>query len=114
MNTFASAHIWGGVTANMPTVFPEMIERIYDFVHDEDDENTHIMCSTAFSHGHEVASCVMYHTESKVDPPSLQCFSTLQPQMEHYSTRRNATNLGFVDELSHFTPNGLREVLDHA
>ncbi len=82
MKTFKSGDIWGGVTYYMPGTFSEVIRNACDFVQNETDEDVQVMCSAGYGFGHQVVTCVMYHTLGKENPPSLQRFTAVQPQIE--------------------------------
>lgn len=110
MKTFKSGAIWGGVTYYMPDTFSQLLQRACDFVHNETDEDTHIMCSIGYGFGHQAVTCVMYHTQGKENPPALQRFTTMEPQIKQMCTMRTSTHLGFCEELSKFSNDGLRLV----
>ncbi|KJZ76358.1 hypothetical protein HIM_04087 [Hirsutella minnesotensis 3608] len=110
MRTIKSGKIWGGVTYYMPDALPQLLENTYQFVHDDNpDEDTHIMCSAGYGFGHQALTCVMYHTEGKVNPPALQPFTSLQPQIDQMGTLRVSSHLGFSQELSKFSSDGMRQ-----
>ncbi|RYP10556.1 hypothetical protein DL765_008060 [Monosporascus sp. GIB2] len=109
MKTFKSGDIWGGVTYYMPGTFSQLLQNACDFVYNETDEDTHIMCSAGYGFGHQAVTCVMYHTQGKENPPSLQRFTALEPQMKQMCTMRTSTHLGFCEELSNFSTDGLRQ-----
>lgn len=108
MKTFKSGNIWGGITYYMPGTFSQLLKKACDFVYNETDDDTHIMCSAGYGFGHQAVTCVMYHTQGKENPPSLQRFTTLEPQIAQMCTMRTSTHLGFSEELSKFSSNGLR------
>lgn len=110
MKTFMSGAIWGGVTYYMPDTFSQLLQRACDFVHNETDEDTHIMCSIGYGFGHQAVTCVMYHTQGKENPPALQRFTSMEPQIKQMCTMRTSTHLGFCEELSKFSNDGLRLV----
>ncbi|KAK3940776.1 hypothetical protein QBC46DRAFT_287403 [Diplogelasinospora grovesii] len=109
MKTFAAKDIWGGVTYYPPSTFSQILQKACDFVHHETDEDTHIMCSAGYGFGHQAVTCVMYHTQGEVNPPSLQPFTAVHPQIEQMGTMRTSTHLGFCEELSKFSSNGMRQ-----
>ncbi|RYP93289.1 hypothetical protein DL770_000578 [Monosporascus sp. CRB-9-2] len=109
MKTFQSGNIWGGVTYYMPDTFSQLLQNACDFVYNETDEDTHIMCSVGYGFGHQAVTCVMYHTRGEENPPSLQRFTTLEPQIKQMGTMRTSTHLGFCEELSKFSSDGLRQ-----
>lgn len=110
MRTIAAGDIWGGVTYYLPGTFSELARAAFDFAHDETDDNAHIMFSAGYGYGHQAMTCLMYHTQGKVNPPVLQRFTAVQPQIEQMCTMRTSTHLGFCDELSRFSNNGGRWV----
>lgn len=111
MRTIKSGDIWGGVTYYMPGTFSQILGAACDFVHNGTDEDVHIMCSAGYGFGHQAVTCVMYHTQGKVNAPSLQRFTGVQPQIEQMNTMRMATHFEFCEELSRFSSNGMRWVV---
>ncbi|KAI1306687.1 hypothetical protein F5Y03DRAFT_394527 [Xylaria venustula] len=111
MKTIKSGKIWGGVTYYAAGTFSQLIEKTYDFVENETDYDTHIMCSVGYGFGHQAVSCVMYHTQGKEHPPSLQRFTSIEPQIEQMCSMRTSTHLEFSEELSKFSSNGMRFVV---
>ncbi|SPQ23618.1 c707416b-dcfe-49b6-ad34-7f99f2c61f99 [Thermothielavioides terrestris] len=109
MTTFKAGDIWGGITYYLPGAFPQLLRAVCDFVHNEDDQDVHVMCGTGYGFGHQAASCCMYHTAGKVNAPSLQRFTAVQPQIEPMGTMRTATHLEFCDEMGKYSTNGLRQ-----
>ncbi|KAL2171199.1 hypothetical protein VTG60DRAFT_3510 [Thermothelomyces hinnuleus] len=109
MKTFRSREIWGGATYYLPEAIPRILRSTYEFVQTEEDEDAHIMCSIGYGYGHLAASCLMYHTKGKVNPPSLQRFTSVQPQIEQMATLRTSTLPNFYKELSDFTRDGMRQ-----
>lgn len=108
MRTLVSGDIWGGVTYYMPETFPQLVQNAYEFAHNGNDPDAHIMASAGYGFGHRVVTCVMYHTQGKENPPSLQRFTSMQPQIEQLSTMRTSTHASFCEELSKFSTDGLR------
>jgi hypothetical protein len=92
----------------MPGTFSEVLESACDFVSNETDEDTHIMCSVGYGFGHQVVTCVMYHTRGEENPPALQPFTKVQPQIEQMCSMRIGRHLEFCDELSKHSTNGIR------
>ncbi|KAM7214837.1 bifunctional solanapyrone synthase [Rhypophila decipiens] len=87
MKTYSSGDVWGGVL----------------------DEEVHVMCSAGYGFGHTALTCVMYHIQGQVNPPSLQRFTSVQPQIEQMSSLRTSTTLGFTEELAKFSSVGRRQ-----
>lgn len=108
MKTLKSRDIWGGVTYYAPETFPHILSAAYDFVYNETDEDSHVMCSAGYGFGFQAVTCVMYHTQGKVNAPSLQRFTAVQPQIEQMGTMRVAAHSEFCEELSRFSSNGMR------
>ncbi|ROT37823.1 FAD-binding domain-containing protein [Sodiomyces alkalinus F11] len=109
MKTFQSGDIWGGLTYYMPETFPQLIERTCDYAYNETDEDTHIMCSAGYGFGHQAITVVMYHTQGLENPPALQRFTAVEPQIKQMGSMRKSTHLDFCDELSKFTTDGVRQ-----
>lgn len=110
LRTFKAGDIWGGVTYYMPETFSQLARAACDFVLNEKDQDAHVMASAGYGFGHQVVTCVMYHVQGQENAPSLQRFTTMEPQIKQMSTMRTSTHLGFCDELSKFSSNGLRLV----
>jgi hypothetical protein len=108
LRTFKGNSIWGGVTYYMPEAFSQLVRAACDFALDENDRDAHVMASAGYGFGHQVVTCVMYHVQGKENPPSLQRFTSMEPQIKQMSTMRTSTHLGFCDELSKFSSDGLR------
>lgn len=108
MKTFKAGKIWGGVTYYTPDLFSQLLHHAYEFIQNETDVNTHIMCSIGYGFGHQAASCVMYHTQGEENPSSLRRFTALEPQIKQLCTMRTSTHLEFTEELSRFSNDGLR------
>ncbi|KAF3019289.1 hypothetical protein E8E14_007771 [Neopestalotiopsis sp. 37M] len=109
MNTMESGNIWGGVTYYMPGTFNELLHHACDFVHNEADIDTHIMCSAGYGYGHQAVSCIMHHTGGVENPPSLQRFTSIESQIPQMNTMRMGKHLDFCDELSKFSTDGIRQ-----
>ncbi|KAJ0120684.1 hypothetical protein J7T55_015416 [Diaporthe amygdali] len=109
LRTFKSESIWGGVTYYMPETFSQLVRGACDFALNEKDQDAHVMASAGYGFGHQVVTCVMYHVQGKENPPSLERFTTMEPQIKQMSTMRTSTHLGFCDELSKFSSDGLRQ-----
>ncbi|KAI4592692.1 hypothetical protein KJ359_010594 [Pestalotiopsis sp. 9143b] len=112
VKTIKSDGIWGGVAYYMPGTFTEVLQRACDFVHNETDNKTHIMCSAGYGFGHQAVTCVMYHTGGIENPPSLQRFTSIEPQISQMNTMRTGKHLDFCEELSKFSTDGIRYVPD--
>lgn len=105
MRTFKAGDLWGGVTYYMPETFSQLLQGAYDFAHDEEGQNSHIMASASYGFGHQVTTCVMYNTKGEENPPALQRFTAMEPQIKQMCTKRTST---FCEELSKFSSDGLR------
>lgn len=66
------------------------------------------MASAGYGFGYQVVTYVMYHVQGKQNPPSLQRFTTREPQIKQMNTMRTSTHLDFCDELSKFSSDGPR------
>lgn len=108
LRTFKAGDIWGGVTYYMPETFSQLARAACDFALNERDQNTHVMASAGYGFGHQAVTCVMYHTQGKENAPSLERFTSMEPQIKQMSTMRTSTHLGFCNELSKFSQDGLR------
>jgi hypothetical protein len=110
MKTIKSGKIWGGITYYMPDAFSQVLREVCDFVQNETDQDTHIMCSIGYGFGHQAVSCIMYSTQGEENPPSLRRFTSIEPQIKQMCSMRVATQLEFGEELSNFTKDGGRFV----
>lgn len=108
MRTFPAKDIWGGITYYPPDNSSQLFQRTCDFVENETDEDVHMLCSASYGFGRQTMTCAMYHTLGKTNPPALQRFTALQPQIEKLSSMRTSSHLGFCDELSKFAIDGMR------
>lgn len=113
MRTFEAGSIWGGLTYYMPDTFSQLVRNACDFVRGEQDPDAHIMASAGYGFGHRVVTCVMYHTAGKENPPSLQGFTSMEPQIKQMNTLRTSIHAGFCEELSKFSSDGLRLANPH-
>ncbi|KAI0836401.1 hypothetical protein F5Y06DRAFT_305374 [Hypoxylon sp. FL0890] len=113
MKTFKSADIWGGVTfymsENIFDTFSQLIHSACDFVYNEEDRDAYGIFSIGYGFGHQAVTSVMYHTQGKENPPSLQRFTSLDNQIKEMCTLRTSTHYGFTEELSNFSINGKRQ-----
>ena len=111
MKTFASgADIWGGLLYYPAESFSQLLGRACDYLLDETaDQDVHLMCSAGYGYGHQVASCVMYHTRGEVDARALQPFLSVQPQIESMRSLKTATHSQFCEDLSKFSTDGIRQ-----
>lgn len=107
MKTYSSGDVWGGLLYYIPDTFPQLLQGACDFVH-KSNEDAHLMCSVSYAFGHIVPSVVMYDTQGKINPPSLQPFTAMQPQVEQMSSLRTSTVLGFAEELAKLSTAGKR------
>jgi hypothetical protein len=108
LHTFKAGNIWGGVTYFMPETFSQLARAACDFALNEKDQHAHVMASAGYGFGHQAVTCVMYHVQGKENPPSLERFTTMKPQIKQMSTMRTSTHLEFCNELSNFSQDGLR------
>ncbi|KAJ2994821.1 hypothetical protein NUW58_g1449 [Xylaria curta] len=109
MKTLKSGKIWGGITYYEPGAFSQLLEKTCEFVENETDHDTHIMCSAGYGFGHQAVSCVMYHTQGKENAPSLRRFTSIEPQIQQMCSMRTSTHLEFSEELSKFSSDGIRQ-----
>ncbi|KAI0805367.1 hypothetical protein GGR55DRAFT_698342 [Xylaria sp. FL0064] len=65
--------------------------------------------TAGYGFGHQAVSCVMYHTQGKENPPSLQRFTSIEPQIQQMCSMRMSTHLEFSEELSKFSSDGIRQ-----
>ncbi|OCL06347.1 FAD-binding domain-containing protein [Glonium stellatum] len=110
MKTFESQKMWGGIIYYLPDAFPQHIQAAYDYATAETpDEDTHLICSAGYGYGHQVVTTLVYHTKGEENPPPLQPFTAIQPQIDQMTTLRSTTHLGLCDEISKVSHDGDRQ-----
>lgn len=111
LETFQQGHFWGGVVYYPITTASQQLKAFYDFAQDPNyDEYTALIQSFGYSGGRGSAAVNgLYYTNPQPDPPSLQPFTAIQPQLA--STMRIDSLLSLTTERGANSPNGLRFVV---
>lgn len=111
--TFEQGGMWGGAIFYPNGSYPSLINAFVDFSKSTtpDEKATIIVAATYVSAegpiSGEIGVSNIYYSTPTPNPPSLQPFSAIQPQL--MSTLRNDSLLGFSDEQSAFNANGARQ-----
>lgn len=107
MQTFEQGQMLGGLISYNSSSFPDLAKAFIDFVFDPNpDADAHVIAAASFIQGMEAAVSNVYHAKPSPNPPSLEPFINLQPQL--VSTLRNDSLIGFSEEQSAFSPNVTR------
>lgn len=107
MQTFQQGQMLGGLISYNSSAFPDVAKAFIDFAFDPNpDPDAHVIAAASFVQGMEAAVANIYHAKPSPNPPSLEPFIKIQPQLA--STLRDDSLLGFTEEQSAFTPNVIR------
>ncbi|KAI0503101.1 FAD-binding domain-containing protein [Xylaria bambusicola] len=103
----------GRITYYASSTFSQLVEKACDFVENESDLDTYIMCSVGYGFKQQAVSCVIfanpvYHTKVKENHLSLQLFTRIEPQIQQMCSMRMATQREFSEGLSKFSTDGMR------
>lgn len=95
LRTFKQGKIWGGFLFYFTPAFPSQLEALVQVLHDPvESKRTHLMISTGYSamFGSD-AICLNqpYYLDAVENPPVLDVFSKMQPQMDALNTVRLQT-----------------------
>jgi hypothetical protein len=91
VRTFKQGPFWGGAVFYFPPSFPGQIEALVKEVQKPDtDVETHIMISLFYAaqFGSVMGLNQTYYTKEVENPPVLDPFTTMQPQLADYSKMR--------------------------
>ena len=108
VNTFEQGDFWGGFVFYAPSTFPQHLKALNDLTTSPDyDEYVHVIVSYGYGNGQFAVTDTIYYTKGpSPNPPALQPFASIQPQLE--STLRAANLQSFTDEQGQFTVDGGR------
>lgn len=103
MKTFEQGKMLGGLISYNSSAFPNVAKAFIDFAFDPNpDPDAHVITAVSFVQGMEAAVANVYHAKPSPNPPSLEPFMKIQPQLA--STLRDDSLLGFTEEQSAFSP----------
>lgn len=101
MRTFEQGEMWGGRVSYLESHFPTQLEALYNLTTDEEsDQYIHLLISIGFAANYGGMMCqnTAYYTQSVQNPPVLQPFTTMQPQISELSSLRLGLPKNFTDE----------------
>lgn len=95
LRTFKQGKIWGGYSFYFAPNFPSQLEALVQVLHDPvESKKTHLMVSIGYSamFGSDIM-CLNepYYLDAVENPPVLDVFSKMQPQMDALNTMRLQT-----------------------
>ena len=103
MQTFTQGEMLGGLISYNSSAFPDVAKAFTDFTFDpKPDPDAHVIAAASFVQGMEAAVANIYHSQPSPNPPSLEPFIRIQPQLA--STLRTDSLLNFTEEQSAFSP----------
>jgi FAD/FMN-containing dehydrogenase len=94
LRTFKQGKLWGGAVFYFPDNFPNQVKAyLKELTDPEATEETHIMIGAGYSHAFAAVSDVMcmnqvYYTDEVENPPVLEPFVSMQPQLEQLRSVR--------------------------
>jgi len=108
LETFEQGSFWGGVIYYPITTASQQLAAFYDFAKNSNyDDYSAIIQSFGFSGGQGSAVVNgLYYTKPQANPPALQGFTAIEPQLA--STMRIDSLLNLGVERGANSPNGLR------
>ncbi|VUC36523.1 unnamed protein product [Clonostachys rosea] len=111
MRTFKQGPFWGGAVFYFPDQFPAQIDALVDELSKPDaSEETHIMISLFFAAqmGQVMGLNQVYYTQEVQNPPDIQPFVTMQPQMDQLNSMRMITVKAAAEEQATMAMTGVR------
>jgi hypothetical protein len=81
VRTVRAANLLSGVIHYVPESFDQLAEAVVDFIHNETDEQTHIMFSAGYGYDNRVVTCCWYQARGKENVASLHKFMALPGRM---------------------------------
>ena len=108
MITFQQGAFWGGFVFYAPSTFPQHLKALNDLATNPNyDVYAHVIVSYGYGLGAFAVTNTIYYTKGpSPNPPALQPFASIQPQLEN--TLRAAELLNFTDEQGAYTTDGNR------
>ena len=96
LHTFNQGQMWGGNILYNFTTLPQQSKAFIDFATDPDyDEKATLIHVYVYRQGRYLASNTMVYTDPEPNPPALQRFTTIQPQI--VDNTRIGTHEALVD-----------------
>jgi hypothetical protein len=86
----------------MPDSFSQIAEATVNFVHYEGVEDTQVMFSAGYGHGHRIVTCCSYQSKETENDTALQTFSSLPGRIEMHGTAQTGFDTTFSHELATF------------
>lgn len=110
LKTFEQGNFWGGIVYYPITTASQQLTAFYNFAKDPSyDDYSALIQSFGYSGGQGSAAVNgLYYTKPQPNPPTLQPFTAIQPQLA--STMRVDSLLSLTTERGATSPNGLRSV----
>ncbi|CAG9983684.1 unnamed protein product [Clonostachys byssicola] len=111
MRTFKQGPFWGGAVFYFPDQFPAQIDALVDELNKPDaSEETHIMISLFFAAqmGQVLGLNQVYYTQEVQNPPDIQPFVAIQPQMDQLNSMRMTTVKAAAEEQAAMAMTGVR------
>lgn len=105
--TFEQGQFWGGTVYTEPSTFSQHLKALVELdINPNYDEFAHVIVAYGYSQGAFAAVNNLYYTKAVVNPPALQPFNSIKPQI--FKNLRIANLTDFTDELAAFSTDGLR------
>ncbi|KAH9908353.1 FAD-binding domain-containing protein [Xylariomycetidae sp. FL2044] len=111
MRTFQQGPFWGGAVFYFPDQFPAQIEALSHEINKPDaSDETHIMISLFFAaqFGQVMGLNQVYYTREVENPPEIQPFVSMQPQVEQLNSMKMTTVKSAADEQASMAMTGVR------
>ncbi len=109
MSIFQQGDMWGGSIIYDISTSPQLFQALYHFVVDPaHDTATHFIWSGGIAQGFKAAMSNMYYSKPEPNPPALQEFTAIQPQLPGMNTLRIDSLMNFAKEQTALSINGLR------
>ncbi|KAH7303064.1 hypothetical protein B0I35DRAFT_384423 [Stachybotrys elegans] len=111
LRTFKQGPFWGGAVFYFPDQFPAQIKALVDELNKPHaSEETHIMISLFFAAqmGQVMGLNQVYYTQEVENPPEIQPFVAMQPQMDQLNSMRMTTVKAAAEEQAAMAMTGVR------
>jgi hypothetical protein len=111
LRTFKQGPFWGGAVFYFPDQFPAQIDALVNEVTKPDaSDETHIMISLFFAaqFGQVMGLNQVYYTREVENPPEVQPFVSMQPQVDQLNSMRMITAKGAAEEQAAMAMTGVR------
>lgn len=109
MAIFKQGEMWGGSVFYDISTLSQQFQALYDFTTDpHHDTASHFIMSAGVNHGFTAVMNNIYYAKPEPNPPALQRFTSIQPQLTPLTTLRIDSLKNFAHEQSALSVNGLR------